>query len=402
MAKIVNPDQEKIKYANNRRILHLLIKRRELSKQEISRITRISITTVAGNINRLIEDNLAEEAGVADSTGGRKPMIIRFLPDARYAFGVDFASNHLTASNKIKVVLINLDAEVRDQEIFDYNKFSSINEIMYYLKDLTKDITERNNIRVKNILGIGFALPGPVNENKKILELAPNLAASLGMKNVNFKNYENLFPFPIFVENEANAASYGELMLGTAQHKHNLVYLSINRGIGAGLIVRGHIYKGNNRRAGEVGHMTVASNGVLCTCGRKDCWEIYAASGALIRKFNKQSERKITDTKQFLEKLKSRNPDAVEIWDKYLDYLALGINNIILSFDPHYIIIGGEISEFNSMLIEPLQERIFKNNSFYGRSDLQILLSHLRKDASLIGAALLPFQKLFYGNNKII
>ena len=402
MAKIVNPDQEKIKDANNRRILHLLIKRRELSKQEISKITRISITTVTGNINRLIEDGLAAEAGVADSTGGRKPMIIRFLPDARYAFGVDFASNHLTASNKIKVVLINLDAEVKDQEIFDYNKFSSVNEIMYYLKDLTKGIIERNNIRATNILGIGFALPGPVNESKKILELAPNLAASLGMKNVNFKNYENLFHFPIFVENEANAASYGELILGTAQHKHNLVYLSINRGIGAGLIVRGHIYKGNNRRAGEVGHMTVASNGVQCTCGRKDCWEIYAASGALIRKFNKQSERKITNTKQFLGKLESRNPEAVKIWDEYLDYLALGINNIILSFDPHYIIIGGEISEFNSMLIEPLQERIFENNSFYDKGDLQILLSHLREDASLIGAALLPFQKLFYGNNKII
>ncbi len=402
MAKIVNPDQEKIKDANNRRILHLLIKKRELSKQEISRITRISITTVTGNINRLVEYGLAEEAGVADSTGGRKPMIIRFLPDARYAFGVDFASNHLTASNKIKIVLINLDAEVKDQEIFDYNKFSSVNEIMYYLKDLTEGITERNNIKVKNILGIGFALPGPVNESKKILELAPNLAVSLGMKNVDFKNYENLFPFPIFVENEANAASYGELVFGTAQHKHNLVYLSVNRGIGAGLVVRGHIYKGNNRRAGEVGHMTVASNGVQCTCGRKDCWEIYAASGALIRKFNKQSERKITDTKQFLEKLKSRNPEAVEIWDEYLDYLALGINNIILSFDPHYIIIGGEISEFNSMLTEPLQEKIFKNNSFYDRSDLQILLSHLREDASLIGAALLPFQKLFYGNNKII
>ncbi|MCD6122743.1 MAG: ROK family transcriptional regulator [Spirochaetales bacterium] len=402
MAKIVNPDQEKIKDANNRKILHLLMKKRQLSKQDISRLTKISITTVTGNINRLIEDGLAEEAGVADSTGGRKPMIIRFLPNGRYAFGVDFASNHLTASNKIKVVLINLDAEVKDEEIFDYHKFSKIDDIMQYIKKVTENITARSKLSRDTILGIGFALPGPVNERKKILELAPNLASSLGMKNVDFTKYNTLFPYPVYVENEANAAAYGELVLGTAKNKHNLVYLSINRGIGAGLVVRGHIYKGKNRRAGEIGHMTVASNGIKCTCGRKDCWEIYAASGALIRNFNKLSQEKITDTEQFLEKLKLKDKTALKVWDKYLSYLTIGINNLILGYDPHYIIIGGEISEFNSLLLNPLKKRIFENNSFYKDGDLEILLSHLKEDASLIGAALLPFQKLFYGNNKII
>lgn len=402
MAKIINPDQEKIKDANNRKILHLLMKKRQLSKQDISRLTKISITTVTGNIARLIEDGLAEEAGVADSTGGRKPMIIRFLPDGRYAFGVDFASNHLTASNNIKVVLINLDAEVKDEEIFNYNKFSKIDDIMQYIKKVTEDIEARNNLSGDTILGIGFSLPGPVNEVKKILELAPNLASSLGMENVDFKKYDNLFPYPIYVENEANAAAYGELVMGTAKNKHNLVYLSINRGIGAGLIIRGHIYKGKNRRAGEIGHITVASNGLKCTCGRKDCWEIYAASGALIRNFNKLSQEKISDTEQFLEKLKRGDKVAAKVWDEYLNYLTIGINNIILGYDPHYIVIGGEISEFNSLLMDPLKKRVFENNSFYKNGELEFLLSHLREDASLIGAALLPFQKLFYGNNKII
>ncbi len=402
MAKIINPDQEKIKDANRRKIFRLLKTKRELSKQEISRLSKISITTVTANINRLIEEGLAEEAGVADSTGGRKPMIIRFLPDSRYSFGVDFASNHLTKSNKIKVILINLDAKIVDERNFDYDMFSSVSEIMKYISEIKDEILEGKGINPNVVLGMGISLPGPVNEKEKILEVAPNLSKSLGMENVDFKQHESLFPFPLFVENEANAAAYGELVFGVAKHKHNLVYLSVNRGIGAGLIVRGHVYKGNNRRAGEVGHMTVASKGIRCTCGRKDCWEIYAATGALIRNFNRRSEEKINDTKQFLEKLKQGNKVAGETWKEYLDYLTIGINNIILGFDPHYIVIGGEICEFDSFLLEPLKELVFEKNTFYGKEDLQILLSYFKEDASLIGAALLPFQELFYGNNKII
>jgi predicted NBD/HSP70 family sugar kinase len=350
----------------------------------------------------LINDGIVEEAGVSASTGGRKPMIIRFLPESRYAFGVDFSSNHLTSSSRIRVILINFDAVVKKEVDFDYQDFDDVDGIMRHISEVTGRIVSELGLSGDKILGIGFSLPGTVNERKKVLERAPNLVPDLGMNNLHFKKFETLFPFPLFVENEANAAAFAELLFGAAKQKRNLVYLSVNRGIGAGLVVRGHIYKGNKKRAGEVGHMTIESKGIACTCGRKDCWELYAASGALIRNFNKDSDVKLKDTQEFLSKLKSGDPIAARTWDEYLDYLVSGINNIILSFDPHYIIIGGEISEFGETLLEPLKTRIFEQNTYYEKNDLKILLSTFKENASMLGVALLPFQKLFYGDNKII
>ena len=394
--------QEKIRDANNRRILHLLMRERELSKQEMAKLTGLSVPTVTSIVTHLIEEGIVEEAGVAVSTGGRKPMITRFLPESRYAFGVDFSSNHLTSSNKIRVILINFDAVIKQEVAFDYEDFHSVGEIMIRIRQVTEEIVRTNGIPGNKILGIGISLPGTVNEKKKVLEMAPNLSPELGLKDIHFKQYEKLFPFPLFVENEANAAAFAELLFGVAKKKRNLVYLSLNRGIGAGIVVRGHIYKGSKKRAGEIGHMTVDSEGIVCTCGRRDCWEIYAASGALIRNYNKDSEDKLRDTQEFRSKLESGDSLAAEIWDVFLDYLVRGINNIILSFDPHYVIIGGEISEFGEALLEPLKTRIFEQNTYYEKDDLEILLSSFKQNASMLGVALLPFQSLFYGDNKII
>jgi len=393
---------QRIKDSNRKKILGLLMEKREMSKQQVAQEAGLSIPTVTINVARLLKQGIVEEAGVSASTGGRKPMMIRFLPNSRYSFGVDFSSNHLTSSSLIRVILVNLDAEMQEESTFEYRDFSSVSQIMAHVKKLTEKILSKRRIPRELVMGIGFSLPGTVNEGKLILEQAPNLPPDLGMNALDFKKYRALFPFPIFIENEANAAAYAELLLGIARRKRNLVFLSINRGIGAGIVVRGHVYKGSNKRAGTVGHVTIESKGIRCTCGRKDCWEIYAASGALIRNYRKVSGRKLKDTQQFHSLLGSADPVALQVWDAYLEYLAIGINNIILSLDPHYLIIGGEISEFGDQLLEPLRAKVFEQNTFYKRDDLEIVMSRLKQDASILGVALLPFHALLRRDAKVI
>ena len=391
-----------IRDSNQKKILALLIEKRQLSKQEIARETSLSIPTVTANVSRLLELGLVAEAGVSASTGGRKPMIIRFLPDSRYAFGVDFSSNHLTSSNLVRVILVNLDAQIRSQSSFPYGDFSSVGQIITHVKKLTAKMLAERRIPRHLVMGIGFSLPGTVNERKLLLEQAPNLPPDLGMNALDFSRFQALFPWPILVENEANASAYAELVLGGARRKRSLVFLSINRGIGAGIVVGGHVFKGSNKRAGTVGHITVESKGVRCTCGRRDCWEIYAASGALIRNYRKVSGKKLRDTRQFHRLLEDADPAAEKIWDEYLEYMAIGINNIILSLDPHSIIIGGEISRFGDRLLAPLRAKVFAQNTFYRDDDLEIAFSRLGGDASILGVALLPFHGLVHQGAKVI
>jgi predicted NBD/HSP70 family sugar kinase len=191
-------------------------------------------------------------------------------------------------------------------------------------------------------------------------------------------------------------------VLGIAQEKRNLLYLSVNRGIAAGIVVRGRIYKGKKNRAGAVGHMTVDSKGVRCTCGMSDCWELYAASGALIRNYNRSATARISDTHEFLARLRSSDPVSLEVWEQYLDYLALGISNLMLCYDPHYVVIGGEISQFDELLLEPLKRKVFARNKFYKTDDLEILVSTLKENAAILGAALMPYQTLFHGRSRFI
>ncbi|WP_341876156.1 ROK family transcriptional regulator [Defluviitalea saccharophila] len=391
MLSLNSVDQETIKDSNRKRILQLLSKKRESTKQEIAKELEISIPTVTTNINTLIEEGILEEAGVAESTGGRKPVIVRFLPNSRYSFGVDFS---LTS---VRIALTNLDSEIIYETSFKMEGFANMSEVIRKIEGITKDILKQKNISADKVLGIGFSLPGTVNEEEMLLEMAPNLK----IKNISFKAFDDILEFPVYIENEANAAALAELSLGIAKQMRNLVYVSITKGIGTGIVIQDYLYKGKNKRAGEFGHMTVVADGKQCNCGKKGCWELYASDRALIEQFNKKAGKTNTSLQEIFEALKKDDPNAKAVWQEYLNYLAVGIQNIILILDPHYIVIGGEISQYEEML-EPLKEKIFIENNFYSKNDIKIMISTLKGNASILGASLLPLQSLFFIRGKII
>ena len=387
-----NIDQEAIKDSNKKKILNLIAEKREYTKQNISKEIGVSIPTVISNINELIEEGLVEEAGVEGSTGGRKPIIVRFLPDSKYSFGVEFTLNN------VRVILINLDAEIRFDTSFQVKDFKNLDGIIEKVHEIINNVLDEKKISHKDILGIGFALPGTVNEENLILELAPNI----DMKNVDFSRFIQLLQFPIYIENEANCAAFGELNLGIAKKMRNLVYISINEGIGAGVVIQDYLYKGKNKRAGELGHMTIVPNGKPCNCGRKGCLEQYASKKSLMDEYNAKSSKPVDSLKEFFSRVEQKESLAMLELEKYISFLAIGIQNIVLVLDPHYVVLGGEISDFSEYYLENLKEKVFVENSFYDNTSLKIFTSKLNKDSSILGVALLPMQKLFSINEKII
>jgi predicted NBD/HSP70 family sugar kinase len=200
----------------------------------------------------------------------------------------------------------------------------------------------------------------------------------------------------LFIENDANVAAMAELILGIAKEMRNLVYLCVlPQGVGAGIVVGGHLYKGKNKRAGEISHMTVASHGKRCSCGRSDCWELYASANTLLKRYEEKTGKTLAELHDFFSALKRYELPAVEVFDEYLDYLALGIQNLILIQDPHYVIIGGVISPFEEIFLEPLKEKVFAENDFYDVQDVKVMCSTLKENATILGASLLPFENIF-------
>lgn len=385
-------NQETIKDANSKKILQLLCKENCLTKQEISKKLNISIPTVTHNINTLIDKGIVKESGTARSTGGRKPVVVEFLPNSRFSIGVELLNE------KMRIVIINLKSEILvDKSIFIKNIYD-VDKVMVIVNENINQILIEASIDKKNLLGIGFSVPGTVDEQNKVLELAPNLS----YKKIEFHKYENFFDLEVYVENEANVSALAECTLGIAKEMRNLVYVSINDGVGTGIVIKDHLYKGKNNRAGEFGHMTIFPEGKECNCGKKGCWELYSSTKALLNIYNDISVNKVETVEKVFEAYLEKEEFAIKAIDEYVSYVAIGLQNIILIFDPHYIVIGGYISKYGNYIIEEIKKKVYIKNQFYKEKDNTILLSNLKGDSSVLGAALLPLQKVFYVNDKVI
>jgi predicted NBD/HSP70 family sugar kinase len=385
-------NQKMIRTENRKRMLWLLVRKRELTISEISRELDISPPTVSKNINQLIEEGIVEEAGVSSSTGGRRPVLIRFIPDAYYSFGIEFS-----AERWVRIILTDLDSKIIAESVLQDPNFDDIDALMQDIQRQVGSVLLDSKIPVAKVLGMGFSLPGAADEEIGLLKSAPNLLKQsiVQLRNVDFAKYESLFQLPLFIENDANAAANAELTLGIAQIMQNLVFLSIlSYGIGGGIVAGGHLYRGKNKRAGEFSHMKIASHGRKCFCGRRDCWELYASLNALMTLYREKTGKALSSVNDFFACLKKYERAAVEVFDEYLEHLAAGIQNIILVQDPHYVIIGGKLSLFEEFFLEALQEKVFVENSFYGRADVQIMCSSLKEDASILGASLLPIERI--------
>lgn len=372
-------DQSKIKDSNRKRILRHIAKERETTKLDISKVLGISIPTVATILSELLEEGIVEEAGVAGSTGGRKPVLIKYNCDSRYSVGVEVLKESL------KVVIVNLDGKI----IIDNNMYFNPEESLNIVDEtiiLLEDTIKKLGCDKEKILGIGFSLPGLINKEKLTLEVAPNF----NLRNISFDKVKEAIGLPVYLENEANSGAIAEVKLQEHIGKENVIYISVTEGVGGGIILNNQIYKGSLNRAGEIGHLTISFNGRQCNCGRKGCFETYASNRAMINDYNLRSSLKVKSIGEVIKKYTAGEDIAVNVIEDYIKYLSAGVVSILFMFNPSDIIIGGEISKYSDVMLEKLQQDIFKDNDFYKEGDVNILFSSLGADSNILGAAYIP------------
>lgn len=250
---------------------------------------------------------------------------------------------------------------------------------------------------------VGIGAPGAVNSETGVIEFANNF----GFHNWEIvRMMEERLGTKIYVENDANAAAYGEYCVGAAKDANDAVMITLGTGVGGGIIIDGMIYSGSNYAGAEVGHTVIQHNGRLCTCGRRGCWEAYSSATGLINMTREACSiqqapqyllyqsvngdlSKITGKTAF-EAAQKGCPLAQQVIDMYIDYLGCGLTNIVNVFQPEILCIGGGISRQGDYLIEPVK-RIVEANRYTKHNDKQTVIcaAQLGNDAGLIGAAFL-------------
>lgn len=263
------------------------------------------------------------------------------------------------------------------------------------------DAIKDAGLTVANITACGIGAPGAVDTKKGEVAVSENLGFS---HTPLVKMLKERVGKEFYIENDANAAAYGEFLAGAGKGTKNFIAITLGTGIGGGIIADGKIFTGGNFGGAELGHIVICTDGNYCNCGRCGCFEAYASATALI-KSTKEAMQNHKDSLMWslcdgdINKANGKTPFAAaergdiaaqKVIKNYVKYLASGVTSIINIFQPEVLCIGGGVSAQKENLIKPVRDIVYAEN--YTRNVLpnpKITVATLGNDAGIIGAAML-------------
>lgn len=239
----------------------------------------------------------------------------------------------------------------------------------------------------------GISTAGQVDSAKgEIIFATDNLPGYTGAKLS--RDIEKETGLKTFIENDVNAAALGEMWKGAAKNRDTFVCITLGTGIGGAIVIGGKLFKGAAGSAGEIGHTIINENGEDCTCGCSGCYERYASTAALIRKYTYELKKECPgevniediDGERIMERVNSGEKLAVRVYDEFLDHIVTGIVNVTHLLDPGLIVIGGGISAQGKPFFDEINSRFRKRAMKSYSSHTEIVQAALANDAGILGA----------------
>lgn len=377
-------------------ILIYMAKFGEVTIADLARELNVSVPSVTKLVSELKEDGYLEDNGKIETSGGRRPNVFGLAADAFYFLGVDvrrrrvdialldFQGNIIEKKEGIPFVLENTMAAFERicQEINHFIDVSS----------LGKD----------KIIGVGISLTGRVDSND---------GYSYTYFNFNETPLTDLFEERLgiraYIENDSRAMAYAERIFGVVKEEKNVLFLNLGRGIGVGEMFDGKLYYGKTGFAGELGHIPLLDNEIICHCGKKGCLETEASGIALEKMFIEHLAA--GETSVLSEKWKSgedillydiieaaNNDDVLSITliANIAEKLGRGVGVLINLLNPDLVVVGGSLSLVGDYLMLPLKMAINKYSLSLVSKDTKFKMSKLGETASVIGVAMLVRAKI--------
>jgi len=314
------------------KILKILRKTPLISRADISRESNFSKPVVSQIISKFISEGAVEEKEIGESSkkGGKKPILLSFIPDYKYIIGID------VGGNKIISVLSDLDGNI----IKKYRGVTKGIKTKEELTDAVKNSINQVMPEIKSkVIGIGIGVPGTTDMKSGFIYYLP----AFKIKNFNLSEKINeIYSVPVIVSNDVTANVFGEMWKGAAKNSKNIFLTAIGTGTGSGIIINGDVYTGSHNMAGEFGYVITdwqnEKNDSDKTFGHLENW----FSGHAIEKKVYEKFGKEVTAIDFFDDIE-RNNDYRKIFYDSCEHLALGISNIINLLDPEVIVITGGI-----------------------------------------------------------
>ncbi|WP_188505009.1 ROK family transcriptional regulator [Parapedobacter pyrenivorans] len=363
---------------------------------DLSKVLNTSIPKTSELVNELMADDLVKDYGKTDSGVGRKPNLYGLEPNSAFFVGVevknfriniglmDFRRNLIKATEGIPYLLNNTER--------------SLNALCAIIQDFI----DSSAVQREKILGIGVNLSGRINYKTgysySFFNFHEDPLSSI---------IETAIGIHTFLENDSRAMAYGEFCNGAVRDEKDVLFVNIDHGIGMGIMVNGQLYYGKSGFAGEIGHIPILSNEILCHCGKKGCLETEASGEAIVRIFREKLSKgasSIVTSKHpnpgdikledIIEAANSDDTLAIEIITEAGEKIGKGMATLVNLFNPELIILGGSLAATGDYIRLPIKNSLNKYSLSLVNNDTQLTISQLGDKAGITGACLLVRDRL--------
>lgn len=368
----------------------------EVTIADLSRELNVSVPSVTKLVTELKDDGYLEDNGKIETSGGRRPNVFGLAANAFYFLGVD------VRRRRINMALLDFQGNTiskKDNVPFVLeNTMAAFEEVCSVINNFIEEIS----LEKEKIIGVGVSLTGRVDSNDGYsytyfnfneMPLTDLLEERLGIKT--------------YIENDSRAMVYAEKIFGVVKEEKNVLFLNLGRGVGVGEMFDGKLYYGKTGFAGELGHIPLLDNEIICHCGKKGCLETEASGIALEKMFIERLQAGETSVLSARWKagedillydiIEAANNDdvlSISLIAHIAEKLGRGVGVLINLLNPDLVVVGGSLSLVGDYLMLPLKMAVNKYSLSLVSKDTKFKMSKLGENASVIGVAMLVRAKI--------
>ncbi len=373
---------EALRRLNRLRVLDALLRRSDVSRADIMRETGLSRSTVSSLVATLVAEGLVVEhadrkAQSPSRSGGRPPTLLTLNPSAGAVVGIDFGHA------QVRVAVADLTYTTVGEASQELDVDHDAAESLASAARLAAELLAGAGLRYDQVTGVGVALSAPVRAGSGVLASDPIFPGWVDI-DVAAELHSRL-RLPVYVGNDANLGALAEATLGAGRGIPNLIYVMLSTGVGAGLVLDGRVYEGDTGTAGELGHVVVAQDGLVCRCGNRGCLETVAGANAIVQALHQShgSELTIGDVLSLAD---AGDAGARRVLADAGRAVGRALASVCSVLDPRLIVVGGEVAQAGDLLIDGIRESISRAMTPSAGHAVRVVVGDLGDRAEVLGA----------------
>jgi glucokinase-like ROK family protein len=372
---------ESLRRLNRLRVIHALRDEGQISRADIARRTGLSRSTVSSLVSDLQADGLVVERPELGSAhgaqGGRPPILLSFDASAGAAVGIDFGHSHL------RVAVSDLASTILSERKQPLDTDHDAQEGLELAGEMVAEALADAGVPRTSVIGAGMGLPGPIEQLGGTVGSSAILPGWIGMTAAT--EMRRRLDIPVMVDNDANLGALAEAAFGAGREAGDLIYLKVSSGIGAGLILNGRLYRGSAGLAGELGHVLVDPDGIVCRCGNRGCLETVAATGALVDLLRRSHGEELT-VDAMLEAARAGDLGCRRVIHDAGRALGQVVATLLNVLNPELLVVGGDLAGAGDLLLDGVRESVSRAALPEAARRAEVVAGVLGDRAQVLGA----------------